>query len=390
MSIRDLDVLVRVLYWTFTKRRVTVRRTLFTLVAVCLYLCFRLVVHAGQIVDDLFFRGYREQAVCAPVYIVTFPRSGTTFLHRLMCLDEARFASFKTYQTLLPAVSAYKLVGLLSALDKRIGRPLSRLVAWMDRRAFVGWQDIHPIGLTRSEEDEGIFLYPLWTPVLSMFFPLVEELRFLQIADNYPEHARRRVMGFYQRCIQRHLYATGKGRTLLSKNVHSTGRISALLEVFPDARFVFIVRSPYEAIPSLLSLYYAVWQAHSPDIPKNSPEVRALAQMGYDFYRQLKDACQRLRKEQYVCLDFQKLVSSPERAIEQIYEQMHLPMSEAFRARVRQAVQERQGYRSANQYSLEEYGLSKAEVYGELEDVFEFAEHAGHPLNGYRGCRGSR
>jgi hypothetical protein len=58
--------------------------------------------------------------------------------------------------------------------------------------------------------------------------------------------------------------------------------------------------------------------------------------------------------------------------IERIYAHIKLPISEAFRGRVRQAVRENLGYRSANHYSLEEYGLSESEVYAELADVFEF------------------
>lgn len=372
MSIRDLGILLHALYLTFTKRRVTIRRTLFTVFAVCLYLCFRVVVRVGHVVDDVFFRGYQEQAVHSPLYIVTFPRSGTTYLHRLMCLDEERFTYLKTYQTLFPAVSVYRLVSFLSIVDQKIGGPLTKVVEWIDRRAFAGWQNIHPIGLARAEEDEGIFLYPFWTPVLYLLFPFADELGFLQFADRFPEDVRHRVMAFYKCCIQRHLYAAGKEKKLLSKNVHSTGRIESILEVFPDARFVFVLRNPYEAIPSLLSLYYAAWQAHSPDIPKDSPAVRALANMGYDFYRHLKEMCQRLPRDQYICLSFEELVQNPEQVIEHIYEHMELPMSEAFRIRVRQAVRENQGYRSANYYSLKEYGLSEKEVYAELADVFEF------------------
>ena len=67
MSIRDLGILLHALYLTFTKRRVTIRRTLFTLFAVSLYLCFRIVVRVGHVVDDLFFRGYQQLTVQAPL-----------------------------------------------------------------------------------------------------------------------------------------------------------------------------------------------------------------------------------------------------------------------------------------------------------------------------------
>ena len=70
--------------------------------------------------------GYRRQAIVQPIYIVATPRSGTTFLHRLMCLDE-RFTWLKLYQTLLPSALLMKGMQLLSTLDRRIGSSLHRL-----------------------------------------------------------------------------------------------------------------------------------------------------------------------------------------------------------------------------------------------------------------------
>jgi hypothetical protein len=112
---------------------------------------------------------------------------------------------------------------------------------------------------------------------------------------------------------------------------------------------------------------------HSPDIPKQSPETWDLARMGYDFYRYLKEMCQKLPERQYMCVGFDELVQDPVKVVEHIYEHFGLPLSEAFRARLEQAARDRDGYRSVHHYSLEEYGLSEQEVYRELEDVFEFA-----------------
>jgi hypothetical protein len=377
MRIRDLGILVRGLYLTFTRRRVTLGRTAYVLLASSLYLFLRVTVRVGHWLDDLFQRGYRSQAVHAPVYVITFPRSGTTFLHRLLCLDEEQFTYHKTYQTLLPAVSLYKLVGFLIALDRRLHRLVPRAVQWLNRKAFAKWDNIHPIGLNRAEEDEGIFLYPLWTPVIYLLFPFIDEFRDLQFIDDAPQELRRRVMDFYRRCLQCHLYTdaaeTGHERTLLSKNVHSVGRIASILETFPDARFIFVVRDPYRAVPSLLSLYYAVWEVHSPDIPKRSPETLGLARMGYDFYRYLKEMCEKLPEEQYTCVGFEELVQDPVKVVEYIYRHFGLPLSEAFRTRLEQSTRDSNGYRSVHRYSLEEYGLSEQEVYRALEDVFEFA-----------------
>jgi hypothetical protein len=157
---------------------------------------------------------------------------------------------------------------------------------------------------------------------------------------------------------------------LLSKNVHSSGRVFSLLEAFPDATFIFIVRSPYQAIPSLISLFYTVWQVHSPDIPKQSPETRALARMGFDYYHYLREVCQRLPAERHLCVRFEDLVRDPEGAVERIYGHLGLSMSDTLRARLGEAVQERQERQGTHRYSLGEYGLDRETIYRELEDVF--------------------
>jgi hypothetical protein len=368
---------------TFTKRRLSWRRLLFFPPAMLVYLVFRLVVRLGQGLDDLFFRGYRAQPVRSPVFVIAFPRSGTTFLHRLMCLDEEQFTYHRTYQTLLPAVSLYKLVGAFTALDRRVTALVPRLIRGFNQ-LFSGWRGIHSIGLQRAEEDEGLFLYPLYTPVFYMLFPFMERFRELEFVDDLAPELRQRIMDFYQGCLQRHMYAERQdgeieARTLLVKNVHSTGRIRSILQRFPGARFVFIMRNPVQAIPSLLSLYYAAWKMHSPDLPKQSPESQALARMGYRYYRYVREICQELAPEQYICVGFEALIQRPEGTIERIYDHLKLPLSEAYRSRLQAALREQATHRSNHRYSLEEYGLDAQEVYEELRDVFELLGRKGEP-----------
>jgi hypothetical protein len=90
VSIRDLGFVLRGLVLTFTKRRLLLRRLIFFPLATFTYLAFRMVVRLGRGLDDLFYRGYRAQQVRSPVFVIAFPRSGTTFLHRLRARSDAR------------------------------------------------------------------------------------------------------------------------------------------------------------------------------------------------------------------------------------------------------------------------------------------------------------
>jgi hypothetical protein len=53
-----------------------------------------------------------------------------------------------------------------------------------------------------------------------------------------------------------------KGKRLLLKNPPNTGRVQALLELFPNAKFIFIYRNPYQVYYSTLSLWKRTLEKH--------------------------------------------------------------------------------------------------------------------------------
>src|SRR5690606_41758522 len=79
-----------------------------------------------RLADEIFYRNYRKTEVRQPVFIISNPRSGTTYLHRLLCLDEERFTYFLLYHTFLPSVTFYRFILLLKKVDKRLNWPLKR------------------------------------------------------------------------------------------------------------------------------------------------------------------------------------------------------------------------------------------------------------------------
>ena len=55
--------------------------------------------------------GYRKTPVDRPVFIVGNPRSGTTFLHRLLLGSGDDLAAFELWEMLFPAITARKVLG---------------------------------------------------------------------------------------------------------------------------------------------------------------------------------------------------------------------------------------------------------------------------------------
>lgn len=362
---------IRALVLALTCRRKTLRRIGFYFFILPIFSLLFLIVLLGQWVDDFLFQGYRLQQVHTPVFIIATPRSGTTLLHRALCLDEDQFTYFRTYQTLLPSIFLYKLAQGASGLDRRLGRFLTRLVQTIDDRVFAGWEEIHPTGFAEAEEDEGLFIYTLYTPAVYLLFPVMEQMPAFTFSDFLPPKLRQRLLIYYKGCLQRFLFTYGNGRMLLSKNVLSIGRLRSLLDAFPDARVISIVRHPYQAIPSLLSLFYVVWQNHSPEIRKDSPETKALARMGMDYYRYLFLITRRLPTSQFLSVQYDDLVSDLQGVVEDIYSHFQLPLAQEFRFRLGQLAAEGKNYQSTHEYSLEEYGLEKEVIFSALSDVFK-------------------
>jgi hypothetical protein len=362
---------IRALFLALTRRRLTLRRIGFYWLFLPVFSFLFLIVWAGQLVDSLFFPGYRTQPVSSPLFIIATPRSGTTLLHRALCLDKNQFSYFRTYQTLLPSVSLYKFTQSISRLDQRLSNPVARTMHWVSDRLFKGWKHIHPTGLMQAEEDEGLFIYSFFTPAVYMLFPVINRLPLFRFCDDLPPRKRTRLMAYYKGCLQRFLFSYGQDRALLSKNVLSIGRLRSLLETFPDARLIYIVRHPYQAIPSLLNLFYVVWRSHSPEILKDSNETRALAQMSFDYYRYLTQATHQIPAKQAIFIPYEELVSNLPGVVERIYAHFDLTLEEDFRSRLAQLAASMEDYKSAHKYSLEEFGLNEDMIWSALSDVFE-------------------
>jgi hypothetical protein len=355
----------------FFKQRFRLRRWLVVLFFTLIFWSFWCVVAIGQMLDHVLFPRFRKQEVEDPIFIVAPPRSGTTFLQNLLCLDSERFTYVRLYQTIFPAVVFQRCFDLLGWIDRRCGRIFSRLVAWSDKKFFGGWDDIHPMGLNRPEEDEAYFVYTFVADSIYLLFPYPEELRIAGFADALPAKSRRRLMRFYKGCLQRHVYATGPRKTLLTKNTPLSGRIDSMLEAFPDARVISIIRHPDKSVPSHVSPFYQVWKAHSPEIAKDSPESKKYAMLAVDWYRHLFGNRHRFDPSRHILVKYVDLVTDPTRTVERIYTHFGMDLSPAFRERLQEATGKSREFRSNHRYTLEEYGLSREWIRKELGDLID-------------------
>jgi len=362
---------LRAEYLALFREPFRIRRWAYVLLFSALYLLFLALVILGRALDHLLFPRFRRQEVKEPVFIIAPPRSGTTLVQKLISLDSQRFVHLKMYQTIFPCICYQRLIDFAARVDRKLGGPFYRLISLCEAKWFGGWDEMHKLRLSQPEEDDALFLYAFESEAIFLLFPFVEELWQAGFPDALPPAERRKLMRYYRSCLQRHLFANGPGKTLLSKATQSSGTLESLLDEFPDAKFITIVRHPYESVASHVSLFVPVWQFHSPDIERDGLVSRAYAKLAVEWYKHLFAFRQRVDPQHYYCIDYRDLVRNPGETIHQLYDHFGWLMGERHRLELNLATKRQHEFKSAHQYTLDEFGLSKDWIQQELEDVFE-------------------
>ncbi len=320
--------------------------------------------------DEVLYPEYRDQEIERPVFVFANPRSGTTLAHRLIGMDEEEFATVKLYQTVFPSVAATHLFDWLSGLTQSpAGGLLRKIYDFANAPLESRWTEVHKLSLDQPEEDVCTLLWNLQSPATGLLFPFMEELQSQTWLDRQSPEQRSAFMDSYESTLKRHVYASG-GKRFLNKNVFFAPRVRSMHERFPDAAFVYLIRNPIESLPSFLNMFYQAWKAHSPNIKPDGKEIQALKQLGYDYYRYALECRRALPRDQFIVIRYEDMVREPKSTILGLYGRLDMTVSPAFEAKLDEAEEAHREWESARDFGLEFFGITEAEVYRELGDVF--------------------
>ena len=321
--------------------------------------------------DGIVFPGLWKVEVKAPVFMVGHARSGTTLTHRLMSKDAGRFSSFLLYECYFPSLLQKKLIRLGIAFDRKVLRGFlaRRVMAWEERR-YGAYRHMHEMGLTIPEEDDITLYYSMASGFWITKMPYMGDLDFYHMND-WPEKKRRRYNAFYRECVRRQLYLNGPEKVHLSKNPLWAGRVSSLLEHFPDARFVVNVRDPRDTIPSLLKLVRSGWSQLDWEESRQLECLQILAEQSWHSYRHPLQCLEANPETPGSVVDYRELTTNPAAAIERVYRDLGLPMESNYRSLLEGESKREREHKTAHSYSLSEFGLEGDIIRERLGDLFE-------------------
>jgi hypothetical protein len=321
--------------------------------------------------DRILFPAHRNTPVAAPIFIVGNGRSGTTHIHRMLSADGERFSYFKTWELLLPSIVQHKALELLDALDRRLlGGFVRRRLQHGEDQALEDIRKLHDWQATGSEEDDFV-MFANWSSVSLTFpFPYVE-LEYLFWTDREPREKRRRILGFYRSMLQRLVYCRGGSRIHCGKSPQFTLKMRALLEVFPDARFIVMLRHPFETIPSLLDLMSRYWRGMGAPEALVEASAKLLGEIQIAQYRHALEVVDELPEAQQVVVEFRDLLADPRSIVQKIYSRFGLEISEEFDRYLEDERRAAREFRSQHEFEPEGQGPARDRVRRELADLFE-------------------
>jgi len=245
----------------------------------------------------------------SPIFVIGHWRSGTTLLHEFLTLDD-RHTYADTYACMAPS-------------HFLVSRRLCAWWAWMllpKRRPM----DNFPVGLNRPQEDEwALCSMGVPTPYAAFAFPnrLPQHPEYADLRDlpaGELSRWKRALVGFLK-CVS---YLSGK-RIVLKSPLH-TCRVEALTELFPDARFVHIVRHPFAVYPSTIRL----WKRLSADHGLQTSELEGLEESVLATFNRMYDVFEstrhRIKPNRFCEVHYENLVADPIGELRRIYQALEL------------------------------------------------------------------
>lgn len=278
----------------------------------------------------------RTRIKLAPIFVIGHWRTGTTLLHELLIRDD-QFTYPDTFACLMP----HHIV-----LSEHFFKTYCR---WMmpERRPM----DNMPFGWDRPQEDEfALALLGQPSTYTDIAFPnrppvFPGSLDLSRLTSQQLRTWKRTFLLFLKTLTFR------DPRRLVLKSPPHTARIPILHEMFPDARFVHILRDPYVVFPSTVNLWKSLARKHG----LQKPDDRGWREKVFQEFRLIHERLEEARPTVPVnCfheLRYEDLVRSPVVEIQKLYDALKLQGFERVRPRLEDYQRAHASYET-NKYQL--------------------------------------
>lgn len=318
----------------------------------------------------LYGKKIREtEPVAPPLFILGYWRSGTTLLHNLMTSDP-QFTYMTLYQSVFPwhFLTTQKVVSRLTSAMLPDSRPMDNI--------SVKWD-------AAQEDEVALCVMTLVSPYLLVAFDGDRErYRPSLFMDSLPPKQLQEWKDALNLVVKK--LTVNSPKQIILKSPSHTFRVKTLVEMFPDAKFVYIYRNPYDVFNSNVHLRTAMTTENNFDKPSRGEfheEILDLYMEGFKSYQENKHL---IRDGHLYEMKYEDLAADPLREMERTYEALNLSNVDGMRAAIEPQVEELKKYKKnkftpdpiwqqrvydAWREAYEEFGYPAPASAGELTEV---------------------
>ena len=261
----------------------------------------------------------------APIFIIGHWRSGTTHLHNLFSQDRS-LGWLTMYQAVAPDCS---LIG-----GKWLRNLLARVLPVYRPMDNMTWPIDSP-----QEEEIALAKTTPYSFYSQFMFPRQAQSFFSSyvLLKGASDRVALQLRSRYLRILRIAAIHSG-GKRLVLKNPVNTARIRMLVELFPNAKFVHIHRSPYEVYASTRNLHHRVLAFTSLQKLDGRGDTEALLILYEQMMRRFFADCSLVPAGNLVDVRFDDLERDPIGEMRRVYEKLALSSFEATEASLRHYV----------------------------------------------------
>ncbi len=254
-----------------------------------------------------------------PIIIIGHWRTGSTFLHQLLALDQNLVTS-NVFQGSIPDsfLSSRKSYEPIMGRALRGTRPMDQVKLSMDE----------PL-----EDEYPLFRLSGYSPLKRLIFPkkrgyfLNEYPEFLPEGKELDEW-KNAVKLFYKKLTLKN------NKTILIKNPFHSFRIDVLNEIFPNAKYIHIIRHPHKVVPSTIRMWDIVGTQNAMNGKWEKPSIEETSNLLKRMLDRISADLKKIPENRYYEIKFEDIEKNPGEEIKQLYNHLNVQFSEVFEKQI--------------------------------------------------------
>ena len=298
-----------------------------------------------------------EVPIARPLFIVGLPRTGSTFLHRLLAQDSNGRLP-RLWELSRPAPppkpETRKTDPRIAQVADKLNRGLHSLLPDLGTK--------HVIDVEAPEECNALFQNAFTAYVTGALYHVPTYQAWIRQQDLTASYQ------YYKKQVQLlcHHYP---GKTWITKNPDHLLALDTLLQVFPDASIVYLHRDLSEVFGSICSIQHSLV-----NIWRETPIAKAaMGEIVLNMMVPTVDLAMSARKRvdpaHFYDLQYTDLIADPLGSVQRIYEHFGYPLRAASIEQMQGRLENNEQHKHGkHEYQLEEFGLTTDIVYERLSD----------------------